>query len=157
MLFSDVLLGTVIGAILWPIVQKVVDSMNRAVLGFILGGIVGGALAWAKVGLYAGLVVGSSLGANVTPLEGDIGLIFLDALIQTVRGAAVGAVIVQSIRSISFVITGAGIGLFVSLFISGGLRYLNQALLTDPLTSLQITLVVMIGTFAIIGLLSGRR
>ena len=157
MLFTDILLGTVIGAILWPIVQQVVDSMNRAVLGFIVGGLIGGAVAWARLGLFAGLIIGSSLGANVEPIDGDIGLIFLEALIQTVRGAAIGAIVVQSIRSISFVVTGAGIGLIISLMLSAGLRFLNQEILSGPLTSTQITIIVMIGTFAAIGLLSGRR
>jgi hypothetical protein len=157
MVFTDVLLGTVIGAILWPIVQQVVDSMNRAILGFILGGIIGGALAWAKLGLYAGLALGASLGANVTPFDEDIGLIFLDALARTAQGAAIGAIIVLSIRSISFVLSGAGIGLLISLFLSVGLRLLNQTLLTDPLTGGQITVIVLIGSFAAFGILSGRR
>jgi hypothetical protein len=156
MLFSDVLLGTVLGAILWPIVQRVVDSANRAVLGLILGGLAGGALAWARLGLFASRVIGASLGANVIPIEEDLGLAFLEALLQTGRGAAVGAIIVLSIRSISFVITGAGIGFLTSLFLSGGLRLLNQALLTDPLSDLQITIVVLFGTFLIFGTLSGR-
>jgi hypothetical protein len=96
------------------------------------------------------------LGANVIPIEEDLGLAFLEALLQTGRGAAVGAIIVLSIRSISFVITGAGIGFLTSLFLSGGLRLLNQALLTDPLSDLQITIVVLFGTFLIFGTLSGR-
>jgi hypothetical protein len=157
MLFSDVLLGTVLGAIIWPIVQQVVDSTNRAILGLIIGGMIGGALAWARIGLYAGLVIGSSLGANVEPIDQDLGAAFLEAVWQTARGAAIGAVIVLSIRSISFVITGAGIGLIVSLFLSGGLRILNQTLLTDPLSGLQITLVVLLGSLLSFGLLSGRR
>ncbi len=157
MVFTDVVLGTIIGAILWPIVQQVVDSMNRAVLGFIVGGLIGGAIAWARLGLYTGLIIGASLGANVTPIDGEIGLIFLDALFQTARGAAIGAIVVQSIRSISFVAAGAGIGLIISLCLSFGIRFLNQALLSSSLTSTQITIVVFIGTFAAIGLLSGRR
>lgn len=157
MLFSDVLLGIVIGAILWPIMQQVVDSTNRAVLGLIIGGLVGGALSWARLGLYSSLVIGSSIGANVTPFEGEIGLIFLDALLQTARGAVIGAVIVLSIRSISFVLTGAGIGLMVSLFLSVGLRLLNQMFLEDPLTSTQMTLVVIFGTFIAFGVLSSRK
>jgi hypothetical protein len=157
MLFSDILLGTILGAILWPIVQQVVDSVNRAILGLIIGGLVGGALAWARIGLYAGLIIGSSLGANVQPIEVDIGMAFLDALLQTARGGASGAIIILSIRSFSFVLTGAGIGLFVSLILSGGLRLLNQTLLTDPVSSLQITLAVILGTFLTFGLLSGRR
>lgn len=157
MLFSDVLLGTILGAILWPIVQKVVDSTNRAILGLILGGLVGGALAWARIGLYVGLIMGSSLGANVGPVDQDIGLAFLDAIFQTARGAAIGAVIALSIRSISFVLTGGGIGLVVSLFLSGGLRLLNQTLLTDPLSGAQITLVVLLGTFLAFGIFSSRE
>lgn len=156
MLFSDVLLGTILGAILWPIVQQVVDSTNRAILGFILGGLVGGALAWARIGLYVGLIMGSSLGANVQPVDQDVGLAFIDAVLATARGGAVGAIIVLSIRSISFVLAGAGIGLLIGLFLSGGLRLLNQTILTDPLSDLQITIVVVLGTFLIFGLLSGR-
>jgi len=157
MLFSDVLLGTVLSAILWPIVQEVVDSTNRAILGFIIGGLIGGTLAWARIGLYAGLVIGSSLGANVHPIDKDLGLAFLDALVQTARGGAIGAVIALSLRSMSFVLAGAGIGLMVSLVLSGGLRLLNQNLLTTPLTSFQITLTVILGTFLIIAIFSGRR
>jgi len=156
MLLSDVLLGTVLGAILWPIVQRVVDSTNRAILGFILGGLIGGALAWARIGLYVGIVIGSSLGANIEPIQQDLGLAFLAALYQTARGAAIGAVIVLSIRSISFVITGAGIGLIASLFLSGGFRLLNQAVLSAPIPSYQITLIVLFGILGIFVFLSGR-
>jgi len=157
MLFSDVLLGTVLGAILWPIIQQVVDSTNRAILGFIIGGLVGGALAWARIGLYAGLVIGSSLGANVDPVQQELEQAFLDALVQTARGGAIGAVIVLAFRSMSFVLTGAGIGLLISLVLSGGIRLLNQQVLTNPIPGYQITLVVIFGTFIIISILSGRR
>lgn len=156
MLFSDVLLGTVLGAILWPIVQRVVDSTNRAVLGLVLGGLAGGALAWGRLGIFAGRIIGASLGANVVPIEEDLGLAFLEALLQTGRGAVIGAIIALSIRSISFVITGAGIGFLTSLFLSGGLRLLNQTLLVDPLSDLQITIVIFLGTFLTFGILSGR-
>lgn len=157
MLFSDVLIGMVLGAILWPIVQQVVDSTNRAILGFIIGGLVGGAIAWARIGIYVGLIMGSSLGANVDPIEQDLGVAFLNALFNTVRGGAIGAIIILSIRSISFVLAGAGIGLFIGLFLSGGLRMLNQTILTEPLSDIQITIVVILGTMVIFGLLSGRR
>lgn len=157
MLFTDVLIGTVLGAILWPIIQQVVDSTNRAILGFIAGGIIGGAIAWARIGIYVGLAMGSSLGANVDPVDTNLGLAFVDAIFQTARGGAIGAIIVLSLRSISFVLAGAGIGLLISLFLSGGLRLLNQNLLTDPLSNLQITLVVFFGTFVAFGLISGRR
>lgn len=156
MLFSDVLIGTVLGAILWPIVQQVVDSANRAILGFIVGGLIGGAIAWARVGLYAGLVIGSSIGANVDPAQQDVGLAFLDALVQTVRGGAIGAVIILAIRSFSFVLVGAGIGLILSIFLSGGIRLLNLNVLDNPIPSYQITLIVIFGTFLIISFLSGR-
>lgn len=156
MLLSDVLLGTVLGAILWPIIQRVVDSTNRAILGFILGGLIGGALAWARIGLYVGLIIGSSLGANIDPIQQDLGAAFLEALYQTARGAAIGAVIVLSIRSISFVIAGAGIGLIASILLSGGLRLLNQEVLSTPIPGYQITLIVLFGTFAIFAFLSGR-
>jgi hypothetical protein len=156
MLFSDVLLGTVLGAIIWPIVQRVVDSANRAVLGLILGALVGGALAWARLGIFVGRIVGASLGANVTPIEEDLGLTFIEALLQTARGAAIGAIIFLSLRSVSFVLTGAGIGLLTSLLLSGGLRLLNQTLLADPLSDLQITFVVLFGIFLTFGMLSGR-
>lgn len=157
MIFTNVLLGTIIGAILWPIVQRVVDSTNRAVLGLILGGLVGGAISWAKLGLYSGLIIGASLGANVTPFDDNLGLIFLDALIQTARGAAIGAIVVLSIRSISFVLTGAGIGLLTSLLLSVGLRILNQSVLTNPLDSTQMTLIVLFGCLITFGVLSGRN
>jgi hypothetical protein len=157
MLFSDVLIGTVIGAILWPIVQQVVDSTNRAILGFIIGGLIGGALAWASVGLDAGQVIGSSIGANGDPVQQEIGLTFIDALIQTVRGGAIGAIIVLAFRSFSFVLVGAGIGLIISIFLSGGLRLLNQNVLDNPIPTYQITLIVVFGTFLIISFLSGQR
>ncbi|MFZ0543825.1 MAG: hypothetical protein WAM60_00205 [Candidatus Promineifilaceae bacterium] len=156
MLFSDVLLGTVLGAILWPIIQRVVDSTNRAILGLIIGGMIGGALAWGRLGIYIGSVIGSRFGANVTPIEQDLGLAFLAALIQTARGGVIGAIVVLSIRSISFVITGAGIGLLTSLLLSGGLRFLNQSLLHSSLSSLQITIIVLFGTFLIFAVVSGR-
>lgn len=157
MLFSDVLLGTVLGAILWPIVQQVVDSTNRAILGFIIGGLIGGAITWARIGLYGGLVIGSSIGANADPPSQELGVAFLDALIQTARGGAIGAVIFLAIRSMSFVLVGGGIGLITSLSLSGGLRLLNQEVLSNPLSGYQITLVVILGTFLIIAFLSGRR
>jgi hypothetical protein len=156
MLLSDVLLGTVLGAILWPIIQRVVDATNRAILGIILGGLVGGALAWARIGLYVGVVIGSSLGANIEPIQQDLGLAFLDALYQTARGAAIGAVIILSIRSFSFVLAGAGIGLNASILLSGGLRLLNQEVLSTSIPNYQITLIVLFGTFVIFAFFSGR-
>lgn len=157
MLFTDVIIGTVLGAILWPIIQQVVDSTNRAILGFIIGGFIGGAIAWARIGIYVGQVMGSSLGASIDSVDIDLGLAFLNAIFHTARGGAIGAIIVLSIRSISFVFAGAGIGLLISLLLSGGLRLLNQTLLSNPLSNLQITIVVIFGTFILFGLISGRR
>ena len=156
MLFTDVLIGTILGAILWPIVQKVVDSTNRAILGVIIGGMIGGAVSWAQLGLYISLVIGASIGANVEPLDVDLGAIFLNALFQTARGAAIGAVIALSIRSISFVLTGAGIGLLFSLVVGLGLRFLNQELLSGVLTSTQLTIAVIVSVLLFFGILSTR-
>lgn len=157
MFFSDVLLGTVLGAILWPIGQQVVDSTNRAILGFIIGGLIGGALAWAQIGLYGGRIIGSGIGAASDPAQQVMGVAFLDALVQTARGGAIGAILLLSLRSISFVLVGAGIGLFTSLVLSGGVRLLNQEVLARPLPNYQITLIVILGTFLIIAIFSGRK
>ena len=157
MFFSDVLLGSVLGAILWQIAQQVVDSTNRAILGFIIGGLIGGGLAWAQIGLNGGLIIGSRIGAASDPSQQHMGVAFLDALVQTARGGAIGAILLLSLRSISFVLVGAGIGLFTSLVLSGGLRLLNQEVLARPLPNYQITLIVILGTFLIIAIFSGRR
>lgn len=157
MFFSDILLGTVLGAILWPIAQQVVDSTNRAILGFIIGGLIGGALAWAQIGLYGGRIIGSGIGAASDPAQQVMGVAFIDALVQTARGGAIGAILLLSLRSISFVLAGAGIGLFTSLVLSGGIRLLNQEVLARPLPNYQITLIVILGTFLIIAIFSGRK
>jgi hypothetical protein len=103
------------------------------------------------------MVIGAALGANTRPVDQDLGVAFIAALIATARGAAIGAIIILSLRSMSFVLVGAGIGLMVSLFLSGGLRLLNQMVLTRPVSDLQITLVVLFGTFISFAILSGRR
>lgn len=157
MLFYDVLIGATIGAILWPIVQRVEDAASRATFGLVVGGLLGGALAWASLALTVSLIIGAGFGASVTPIEEDIGLEFLDALFQTVRGAALGALVLLSFRSLSFVLTGAGIGLLVSLLVSVAIRFLDQVVFSSPLTSTQITAVVVLATLITFGSLNARR
>ena len=157
MLFTDVLMGTILGAILWPIVQRVVDATNRAVLGLIIGGLIGGAVSWATLGIYVSLVIGASIGANVGPVDVNLGQTFLNALFQTARGGAIGAVIALSVRSISFVLTGAGIGLVFSVVVGLGLRLLNQQVLSNSLTSTQLTIAALISLLLFFGYLSTRK
>jgi hypothetical protein len=157
MLFTDIILGTIVGAILWPIIQQVVDSTNRAVLGLIIGGMIGGAVSWARLGLYASQIIGASIGADIEPTDVNLGIVFVNALIQTVRGGAIGTVVALSIRSFSFVLTGAGIGLIFSLVCSLALRFLNQEFLSSALTSTHLTAAVFTFTLFFFGFLSSRE
>ena len=157
MIFFDVIIGATIGAILWPIVQRVEDAASRATFGLVFGGLLGGALAWVRLALVVSVILGAGIGASVTPIEEDIGLAFLEALFQTVRGAALGALVLLSFRSLSFVLTGAGIGLLVSLLVSGGARLLDEVVFAAPLTSTQITIVVILATLIVFGSLNARK
>jgi hypothetical protein len=157
MLFFDVIIGATMGALLWPIVQRVEDAAHRATFGLIFGGLLGGALAWARLALVASTIIGAGFGASVAPIEQDIGLVFLEALFQTVRGAAFGALVLLSFRSLSFVITGAGIGLAASLVVSLAVRSFDQVIFPAPLTSTQITAVVILATLIVFGSLNARR
>lgn len=146
-------MGFLMGGILWPIIKHDPNSADRGVLGFIIGALAGGALVWGRLGLQMASVIGSSIGAAARPGDAELWLAFYDALVQTLVSGAIGAMLILSLRSLSFVLAGAGTGLIFSLILSAGLRILNQGVLDSPLSSTQITLIVFFSIILFFGLL----